>query len=343
MTDRKETIKCVIDTSLVAKMTVREVERIDYQVTKAGGSKNAGIDQKVAIAAMYMWTHIRKYRYTDQGEKITIEKLLEVAQDTRVRFIQQHIINYAAYEITRDFYEWLVDKKYINKAAEGFWRKIERSFVEYQKAQSRFTELTTWRMFLDHMRLTTNTLRPYVAMLETTIRDYIIQHRNDILEAAQKDDIPLLQKAAVCFVLLTSMQHSYRDYFMDIVKTHGVDFSIEFRYADLGKMIRNTVWMCEKLGMRFGVDKDGDTVLLGVNINNSVRVKSTWNTIVNILGNNELLDRTAEQAMNLYPEERKKFDEELAKVMEEREEQKRKEMEEGFELLMDKYNTRKAG
>lgn len=323
-------VRSVIDTSLVADMTVREVERMDYAIRKAGGSVKAGVKQDVGIAAMYMWKQIRGYRYTEQGTQLTIKQLLDAAHDTRVRFIQQHIINYAAFTVLSEFYGWLCDKRLMNRAAEGFWRKAERCFEDYRKVQKSFTEPKTWMLFLDHMRLSFDAISPQVALLETSVRDYLIQHRQDIIDARQKDDIAILQRAAVCFIFLTAMQHSYRDFFMDIIKSHGVDLSSEFRYAELSKMTRNIMWMCEKIGVKFGTDSDGVAILVGVNINNSVRVTSAWNGIVDTLGDSELLDETANAAINLNPDSKAEYEEKLA-------EEEAKAMKGGLEALKEKY------
>ena len=342
-TNKNVSVRGVVDTTLVADMTVRDVERIDYAVQKAGSSARAGIDQKVAIAAMFVWKLIRKLRFTDDGTRLTIRQFNSVADDTRIRFIQQHIINYTAYSILLDFYDWLCDKRYMNKSAEGYWRKVERCFSEYQREHRSFMGSQMWCVFQDHMRLSVDGIRADLADLETSVRDFLIQHRRDVHEAGQMDDITVLQKASVCFILLTSMQHSFRDYFMDVIKTHGVDFSSEFRYADLGKMIRNTVWMCEKIGMRFATDKDGDTIIVGVNVNDSVRVTSTWNAIVEKLGDDRLLDDAATRALCLNPEEKRRFEEQAAREKAVREERERvideQRMREGIEQLGMKYNV----
>ena len=337
----KEVVRGTIDTTLVADMTVREVERIDYKVVSAGGSAKAGIDQKLAIAAMYVWKGIMNYRYTEKGEKMPVSMLLKVAQDARVRFIQQHIINYITFSVLTDYYDWLVEKRYITKSAEGYWRKVERCFSSYQRYQRSFMKASTWAMFLDHMRLSTDNVQAYVEKLEFSVRDYLIQHRHDISADGQRDDIPLLQKSAVCFLFLTAMQHSFRDFFSDIVKIHGVDFTYEFRYAWLGKMTQNMIWMCEALGVKFGIDKDGDTVLAGVNIGDSVRVNGAWNALTAVLGDSRLLDETAAQAISLNPEEKKVFDEKLAMEKRKEEAENQRLLEQGIEQLKEKYNNKK--
>lgn len=338
-------IRGVIDTHIVSNKTIREIERMDYAILKAGGSINAGIDQKEGIAAMCVWKQIRGFRYTEKGTQLTIAQLNEIADDTRIRFLQQHIINYATYNILLDFYDWLCQKRLLTKPAEGFWRKINRTMDDYQKAHASGLDRKTWVLFLDHMRLSFDMIQEEVGKLETTIRDYLIQHRSEVVESGQKDDIAILQKAAVCFIFLTATQHSYRDFFRDIINTHGVDFSSEFRYADLSKMTRNAVWMCEKLGIKFCIDNDGDTVLIGVNINNSIRVNSQWNTIVDILGNTELLDETALHAINLNPETKKEYEEEVAKKNAEEQAkmdaEEQKNYEAGLEELSRKFNVKR--
>ena len=347
--DRKfvrDAVRVVVDTNVVADMTVRDIERIDYAVTKAGGSEAAGIDRSVAIAAMYVWRQIGKYRFTDAGTRLSVRQFNDIAQDVRVRFIQQHIINYAAFSVAVEFYDWLCDRRMINKAAEGCWRKVQRCFDDYQRVHRTFIDRPTWSTFQDHMRLAFDTIRDEVSALETTVRDYLIQHRREIIDEGQKDDIALLQKAAVCFIFLTAMRHSFMDFFSDVIRTHGIDFSAEFRYANLGGMIRNTVWMCEKVGVRFGKDGDGDTTLVGVNINNSVRVTSQWNRIVAILGDDRLLDESASKAISLNKDMLKEFSsamsEAIAEADREKEERERRDMERGLLQLRDKYNVRSA-
>ncbi len=349
----KEIIRGMVSTDIIADMTVREIERIVYRLDKAGGSAKAGIDQKVAIAALFEWKRIKNFRYSKDGENLTIKELVEIGRDTRERFTNQHTINYMAHHVLMDFYDWLCDKKYITKTAEGYWRKAERTFTDYQNGQKTYYQRAIWMIFLDHMRLTYDALLPSIDALETAIRDYLIQHRNDITESNQKDDITLLQKAATCFMMLTCMQKSFYKFFFDIAKDHGVDFSFDFRYAYLDKMMRNTKWMCESIGIRFGIDKDGDTVLAGVNIENSVRIRGAWKKIIDILTDDDILNKMANMAIDMTPDEEKEnvnaffaealkpLEEKRQKEMEELEKKKQQEMEEGFRLLQEKYNTKR--
>lgn len=339
MDNGKNSFLGVVDISVVADKTIREIERMDYSIQRAGGCQPAGISQKEGIAAMYLWKKVRGFRYTDKGTRLTVRELIGIADDARSRFLQQHIINYAAFYVTQYFYDWLCDKRKITKSSEGFWRKAFRVMNDYMDAHMSYLDKQTWMFFQDHMRLSFDAIKPEIDAMEVSIRDYLIQHRNDILSSGQADDITLLQKAAVCIIFLSAMNHSYRDYFTDIINAHGVDFSSEFRYAELSKMSRNVVWMCESIGIRFSKDKDGDMVFTGVNINDSVRVNSQWSMIVNKLGDADFLDATAMHAISLNPEEKKKYDDEIARLQAEKDE---REYAENLNMLETKYNVKKT-
>lgn len=353
----KEAIKGVIDTSIVADKAVRDIERIDYaiqnEIRKRGGKKaihfglaeSIGIPQDVAIAAMYVWKQIGHFRYTDVSDKLTIRELTNIIEDIRCRFIQQHIINYAAHNVIIDFYDWLHDKNLIKRFSrtEAYYRKIESIFKEYEKTHFNGLERSTIYLFDDHMRLSFDNISPKIEDLEVAIRDYLIQKRTKMVAAGQIDDISTIQKVAVCLCFLTAMQHSFKDFFADIIHTYGVDFRSEFRYAELSKMARNFIFMCEAQDVKFCTDNKKDVNLLGVDIDNSVRVNAAWNAIVNTLGDTDLLDETAKHAIELNPEKKREYDKEMAQKMAEYEAihdaQEKCEMENGFKVLEEKYKV----
>ena len=347
-----------VETNIVADRTVREVERIFSSIqderhrqgsARAWSSvvKNMGLPIDVASAATIAWKMIGHFRYTSAGERLTIRQLEEICHDARRRFIEQHVINYAAYRVIVDFHDWLIDKNLIPRfsKAEGYWRKLKRAFDEYEAANTGNLEMSVRSTFHDYMRLSYDNISDALERMEMAVRDYLIQHRAKMVDAGQKDDVAMLQKVIPCMALLQSMTHSYRDFFADIITTHGGDFSMAFRYADLTKMQQNFINLCEVQGLMFCKDKHGQPDLMGVDIGSSARVKGIWNNILATLKNSKLADNTAERAINLNPkaqqEYRAIFEEQENLRRQAEEEKKQREMEEGFKALEEKYKVTK--
>lgn len=343
----------VVNTDIVAGYTVREIERIDTAIQReiarrggrraiaAGLAESIGIPGDVARAAMLVWRNICMFRYTPEGEKLTVRELDAVIQDARRGFLSQHVLNYCAHYVVRDFKDWLDDKKLIRRFSktEGYWRKLDTDFRRYVKSHTDGIDPAAIGLFEDHVRLSYDNIAPRIGVLETAVRDHLIRHRREMLAAGQKDDIATIQKAAVCLMFVSLMWCSFGNYFMEIVRQHGVDLSTKFLYADLSAMSRNFVFMCEAQGLKFTNDERYGTVLLGVCADASDRVSSVWNGIVRMLEDEDLSDRTAERAIGLNPEINADYQDVFEDVRREREEQKKREMDEAFRMLGDKYKV----
>ena len=353
MSRSREVVRGVVNTEIVADKTVREIEQINTRIQKeivrrggiaaikAGLSEQIGIPQDVAIAAMIVWRNIGRFRYTDKGTQLTIGELNAIAEETRGLFIEQHVLNYAAFYLIQGYYDWLVEKNLIARFSktENYWRKLEREFQNYEQDGFGRNEQVSQMVFKDFVTQSFGNIEPLTESLEVAVRDYLIQHRAAMVAAGQKDDIAQLQKAVVCLYFLSLMQKHYVDFFMEIVQEHGVDFSAEFRYADLHKMTLNFVYMCEAQGMKFATVDANAKHLIGVEVEKSTRVNGILKAITDTLRNDELSDETTGRAIAMNP----KFDEIYPDIAAEdkarREKKKQQEMEEGFKMLEEKYKV----
>ena len=72
--------------------------------------------------------------------------------------------------------------------------------------------------------------------------------------------------------------------------------------------------MMQQLGVRFTEDDDGDPILLGANMNDSVRVNCAWTDIVDIVTDDELMDRIALDAINMNPKSKAEYEAIIAKA-----------------------------
>jgi len=294
-------VRYEIDLTLVHDLPIADVERIYYTVTGKGGSKNAGIDQKLSIAVLYIWKEIGRYRFGGDGKKMTVKKFFNLRKSVGDEFIHMHRMNYLTYRTLQDVYDWLDDKNRLTYNVKGYWKKIERTFDKYMKLHMAQTDKVSWDTVQDHVRLASDQVMPFIPQLEVAVRDYLIQHRKEMLAEGQKDDIAMLAKLHTGLMFCAALRNTRLNFFRDIVKRYGVDFTPDFTYADITSIGRNFVSMFEQLGVKFSKDKDDDYVLKGVNVENSLRVESAWNRIVAVVTNDELMDEMAIKAINLNP------------------------------------------
>ena len=181
-----------IDLSLVFKKTIDEILGIDSQVRVAGGSKNYGIDQAVGIAAMYAAKELRKYRISLEGRKLQYEQFLHLRKRMGEEYIHIHRLNYMVYTVIQDMHDWMEDEGLKNFNTERYWKKIERTFSDYQKAHRQMTDSVAWSTVQDHVRLVYDAVSPKIEPLENAVRDFLIWKRPEMVAQGQKDDITLL-------------------------------------------------------------------------------------------------------------------------------------------------------
>ena len=348
----------VVDTAIAQDLTIRQIQGISFAVqneaTKVGRRGNPwlaaavklNVTEEMAIAAFHVWQQMKPFIFTkDKGELLTARQVYDIFNLESKTFLQIHAINYAAYYACMELYDWLCDKKYIGRfsKAEGYWRKTDKVFADYQKTHRSGMERSAWSLFQDHMLLSFDNVKGLLHSMETAIRDFLIQHRQEFVGAGQKDDITLLSKSAVALAMLTCMARAFREFFQQTLDEHGVDLSGAFLYASLNKMTRNVCFMLEALGIRFTTAADGTMDLLGIDFNRSPRITSIWKTILFAFEDADVADDTAQRALSLNPEADREYHDVFAESDAEREAQKKADMEAAYKELEEKYKvTRKA-
>lgn len=307
-------ISYTVELGLIADMPLCEVERIYHVVMNAKGSSKAKVDQKVAIAALYEWPILSKYSYTPNGKRLNVKEFHLLQRRVGNEFIHIHRLNYMAYNILLVIHDWLEDKGHISFNTKKWWKMIERTWTDYQALHKRQLDMSTWMTIQDHMALACNVVDPLMPALDIAIRDYLIQHRTEMVDKGQKDDITLLTRVQVGLMFCAALRNSRGDFFDRIIRDYGVDFRFDFVYADITGITKNFIGMCEQLGVKFTKDKDGDYVLLGINLDKSLRVQQAWDAIVNVVTDAELMDETALKAINMNPEVKADYEREIAKA-----------------------------
>jgi hypothetical protein len=309
-----EKIKYQIELGLIADMPLCEVERIYHVVMNSGGSSKAKVEQKVAIAALYEWPILSKYSYTADGKKLSVKEFHTLQRRVGNEFIHIHRLNYMVYNTLLMIHDWLEDSGLMRNNTKRWWKMIERTWTDYQTLHKKTIDQATWVTVQDHMAFACYEVDPLVPQLEVAIRDYLIQHRTEMLAVGQKDDITLLTRIQVGLMFCAALSNSRRHFFNQFVQQFGVDFRFDFVYADITGVAKNFVCMCGQMGVKFAKDKDGDMVLMGIDFDKSLRVQQAWDAIVDVVTNEELMDEAALKAINLNPVTKAGYEREIAKA-----------------------------
>lgn len=306
-------IKYEIDLKLVMDKPLGEIKNTSLLVKSKGGSVKAGVDQKFGMACMYVWNQLERLDFTSIGLQLTLRDFYQLNGKFGEEFIHIHRLNYMMYNVILRLFDYMEEKKLLNSNVKRYWKKIDKAVKDYYTIYKSLLDEETWCAVDDHMRLAFNKVEPLLEPLEKSIRDYLIQKRPQMLEVRQRDDITLLTKLQGALMFCAATRNSREDYFRRCIEKWGVDFSFDYTYTDLQSVIRNLVWMMEQLGVRFEKDKDNDYVIKGVDFNNSLRVNFAWDTIVNVVTDENIMDATALAAINMNPKVKADYEAIIAK------------------------------
>lgn len=298
--------KVEYDLSMTDGMTVREVERMCNEVEKNGIPDDAP-DLKLKTSAVAMWRTIASLRFTEKGTSMKIGELREWASLIRSAFICIHRVNYSAFQAMNSLWYFYEEKRRVNPNAKRFWRKTEDIYMRYQREHSSTLERSAWMLLQDHRRLCDDMLEEPVSQLEHVISNVFIRQRNGKPPVGQLDDIELLAKASVPLLWTRVLRYSFTDFFSQYIEKCGIDFSCDFRYADLSAMSRNFCWMLQQMGIRLHDDANGDKVLDFFDLDNSSTIESAWNRVMSIARDDVLADKSAEKAIEKNSDAKEKY------------------------------------
>lgn len=303
-----------INTLLVKDMTVGEVINMGNEILAKHGAKNAGIEIDLGLAALFIRNDLTKYTFTSKGFDVKVEDFYRMRHTVAEDFIQIHRLNYLTYRVIQDFADLLDGKGMLRNNLKKCWKDIEKLFDKYKKAHWADLDKASRSTVDDHLRLVYNLVQPCIEPLENAVRDYLIQHREDIVRSGQKDDITLLTKVYVILMFCAALRNTRVSFLRNIYVEKGFDLSYDYRYADIDAIGRMFVYMMGFLGVKFTTDKDGDSVPVGVDMSQSVRVESAWNAIVKIVTDEELMDAKAIEAINMNPDTKADYEARIARI-----------------------------
>ena len=324
--------KIVFETSLADDMTVREVERI-YNDVLTNGIKMDDPELLSKSSAVSMWKKINMLRYSDKATMMKIRELKEWAKIVRSAFNKIHLVNYSTYNSMLNFYDWYEEKRRLNYNIKRFWRKTDDAYKRYLQEIYETQERSSYMLMQDYICLTNDSLQGCLSDVESTILNVFIRQRGNKKPVGQIDDIELLTKAQIPLLWARLMQHSYYLFFHYYIKECGIDFSYDFRYAELSAMIRNFYWMLEQMGIKLRGGEKNDKVLSYFDVDKSSTIEIAWNKVTKLMFDDDLADKKALEAINMNPLARMEYAETIRQ-------EEDKHVSDGIEQLCEKFNVR---
>lgn len=169
----------------------------------------------------------------------------------------------------------------------------------YQDVLKSGTDKPVWYMMMDNFRIATDAVRPYIDEVVRTTRDYFIR-------LGIRDSL-WMAEAEVAFLVSRVAVTSYDQYFVDWKKECGIDFSSDFKYADMHEY--QSVYKCYRNALSLNCDID---------IYKNNRCKSAWDNMMNAFRDDDLMDKVAEKAIHLNPTIEERYREQLEEIENER-------------------------
>lgn len=244
-----------------------------------------------------------------------IDEVERFGEDVRIQFILIHRLNHYMYDTVLRVVDEMEKRKQCRHLPKRYYGQLSRIWGGYQDRLRSGTEKAVWFMMMDNFRIATDAVRPYIDAVVTTTRDYLIR-------LGIRDSL-WIAEAEIARLMTIVATKSYEKYFEDWKQESGIDFSKDFAYADMHDYA--TVYKQFRSALKLDVDID---------IMKNNRCASAWNSMMDALRDDDLMDKAAEQAIHLNPTIEERYKKELEEV----EEQRKQEM---FVGLSDKYKLSK--
>lgn len=261
-----------------------------------------------------------------QDRTVTYQEFLKYYDLAQLHFIVVHRVIYIAHQAMVDVYDILEKEKRLRFMTKRKYALAESEWSFYEKFMSRMRKKEAWYVLQDHLRLTHDALYPRLEKVYESIRNGMIGIGWRDVEVKARIELALiLSKVAI---------YTFNDFFIELQKKVGVDYSAYFVYADISKMLKYFIEMSESLCIKIVKDSHGFPVIEGFDPNSSQRIEWAWKDFMKDLQNDDLMDETALRAIGMNDDIQEDYKMALA-------EEERKRMDAGIIQLRDKFNVTK--
>lgn len=258
---------------------------------------------------------------------ITYDDACKFYETARVNTIVIHRLNYVMHDATLAVYDILEREGKMRFTVKKEMNEAERVWNVYVGEHRKAIERTAWSTLQDHLRLTNDTLMPYIEKVYESIRDYMIR--------LGMRDVEVKARCQVALLLMKVVGHSFKAFFRDFERECGADYTKCFEIDDTSAIDGHFASLCNAIGIRTEKDQYGYYVLAGFDPEQSQRFRWAWNDLIRAFRDDDLMDEAAKKAIGLNPEVQKEY----SHILEEKE---REVFEEGVDRLSEKFNVKKG-
>ena len=244
-----------------------------------------------------------------------IDEAEKFGEQVRVQFIMMHRLNFYMYDTVQRVFDEMDKRKLCRHRAKQYYNQLAKIWGGYSDKIKSGTDKAVWYMMMDNFRLATDAVRPYIDAVVNTTRDYLIR-------LGIRDSLWIAEAEATRLLLIV-VTKSFDKYFEDWKKESGIDFTVDFMYADMHEY--QIIYNQFRSALKLDVDVD---------IFKNNRCSSAWDAMMEVIRDDDLMDKVAEKAIHLNPTIEAKYRQELETI----EEQRKQEM---FSDLADKYKVSK--
>lgn len=314
-------IKAIAD---VVPVKVLRNEKLLAQYVREHGLSDIELAQIITYVAIL----IPEFRVIDieQGKDITFGELYDFYERARLNIIIIHRVNYLVHHCMITVYDLLEREKRLRFGMKKHSQNAEKAWKAYEEPRRKEIEPDTWFALQDYFVVMEKMLSSRIEKVYAALRDHFIQMGWRDIEVKGRIELALL--------MVKCARHSFKGFMKEFKDACGADFSRCFDAYDMTTMAKSFVRMTEALGIKIETDKFGLIDIAGINIDKCPRVTWAWDDFIDGVRNEELMNTAAIQAFGYNP----KVEAEYLKVLEE---ESRKEMEESFEKLGEKFKVTK--
>ena len=230
---------------------------------------------------------------------VTYDEACKYYETARVNTIVIHRLNNIMHDAMTNVYDILEREKKMRFAVKREMNNAEKVWNTYIGEHRRSIERSAYYTMLDHLRLASDAVSPYIEKVYEAIRDYMIR--------LGMRDVEIKARCQVAMLLMKVNGHSFKAFFRDFERESGVDYSKCYNFNNLSAMCGHFVSMCNAIGIKTAKDKYGYDIIDGFDPENNQRFLWAWDDFIKILRDDELMDETAKKAIALNPDIEKEY------------------------------------
>lgn len=292
-------------------------------------------DAQVLLATMKVCRYWLKDIDVDDDCPLTYDEARQLAKDMQTRMIYLHRINYVLHTLMLRVSDIVDDRGRLRFQVKKAWVRCEEAWNAYFSPSFWRLERAAWYVTVDHFGIYADAIMPSAEQVYVALRDRMIALGWTDVELKARTELAL-RMGRVCAV-------TFLQFFDEVHKEHGISFRRLFIGNDLTPMTERFAEFSASIGIPTARDEHGTLHVRGFESDHSPRVCWAWKRYIEDLRDMDKQDAAALKAISLNPEisERYRQDMEAAEraALQAEEEQKRRDMEEGFKQLEEKYKV----